>query len=355
MRKVNDYDAGASFLDARAEEQEPLATSDEPEWLSGDDLADNAKAPEFLINNILETNSNGLMSGSSQAFKTFCVLKMAHSVCTGQDFFGYSVFTQGKVLYICGEGKGALARRIKALKIVEGDFNGNLFVLDKPIGIDDIKCMDWLRESIEKINPVFVIFDTFSSLASATNENDNSEVSRALRLVSLACDHENTCSIVIHHYGKDATRGSRGAYAFTGNVDFEFSMERVTETMNTVLSCKKMKDGDHFKDINLLAHVVELGLIRQDGVTSSSLILKASLDNHLPQNQQKALDAIKSAIILDGTDMDDGRCCLSEGQVRKCLSLAFKDTVNRFKAFNEQIPPLTAKGIIKTDGEYFWF
>ena len=39
-------------------------------------MADNATAPEYLINDILETDSHGVLAGASQAFKTFADLRM---------------------------------------------------------------------------------------------------------------------------------------------------------------------------------------------------------------------------------------------------------------------------------------
>ncbi|MFA6163277.1 MAG: AAA family ATPase [Methylobacter sp.] len=278
-----------------------------PQWNSGDELADYATAPDYLINNILETDSHGLLIGASESFKTFGVLKMAHSICTGTDFFGHQVFSTGKVLYICGEGLGALSRRIKALKIVEGDFNGNLFVLDQPLAIDESSAMGWLSEQIKSIDPLLVICDTFSALSTVTEENSNSEVARTLKLVQSTCKNYRTCSLVIHHTGKDATKGARGAYAFFGNVDFLLEMTRANETMLTSLSCKKMKDGEKFDDINMMAHVVDLGLLRQDGRPTTSLILKPT--NDIPQSikslnsqDKQILSALSQSIKLRGID-----------------------------------------------------
>jgi len=330
----------------------------QPQWLNGDDLADNAKAPEFLINDILETDSHGIMSGSSMAFKTFCVLKMAHSICTAADFFGHEVFTTGKVLYICGEGKGALSRRIKALKLEESDFNGNLFVLDQPLGIDDIACMKWLRKSIAAIKPMFVIADTFSSLATSTSENDNTEVARTLRLVSATCRNDKTSSMIIHHHGKDVTKGSRGAYAFTGNVDFSYEMVRAKGSMETKLVCVKMKDGENFKDIYMKAHAIELGLDRQDGKSTTSLVLKPTEGSSgvvcsLTENQIKVLDAVIDCINAFGKPTPEGLMVVNEKEVRQALSSAFRDAPNPYKPFNDYLPALIKKGVIYTkDGIY---
>jgi RecA-family ATPase len=247
------------------------------------------------------------------AFKTFVDLRIAYSICTGVDFFGHQVFSQGKVLYICGEGKGALSRRMKALKIVEGDFLGNLLVLEQHMAIDNAVSMAELMLDVQRIKPVLVIFDTFSSLVSGIDENSNSEVARALKLIKETC--AGASSLIVHHYGKDAARGSRGAVAFKANVDFELSLVRETDTMNTVLSCVKMKDGELFPNLNLTAHIVDLGLVGQDGHNSCSLVLKSN-SMALNEHESKCLQALKDAIILDGVDFEGG-CGTSEEHWRK--------------------------------------
>jgi hypothetical protein len=264
---------------------------------SADDMAISAKAPDFLINDILETDSHGVIFGGSQSFKTFDVIAMAHSICTGNAFMGHEVFKTGKVIYICGEGKGALSRRFKALQITEGSFNGNLIVLNESIAIDSITAMQALKEAIQEINPVLVVFDTFSTLATGTSENDNNAVASTLGIVKDTCTTGICSSIIVHHTGKDASRGTRGAYAFEGNTDFLIEMERVPDSMNTVMKSKKMKDGENFSDIYMIAHVVELGLIRQDGKMTTSLILKKSELAPAEKINGKPLDVVSKNIL----------------------------------------------------------
>jgi RecA-family ATPase len=162
-------------------------------WANADDLADNAKAPDYLINDILESNAHGMMAGASRSLKTFMALKMAHSICTGNDFFGNKVFKTGRVLYVCGEGRGALDRRIKALKIVDGNFNNNMKVLEVSLCIDSLADMKAIKADVEEFKPVFVIFDTFSSLTEGSDENSNSDVARVMRFVRESCNSIKDC------------------------------------------------------------------------------------------------------------------------------------------------------------------
>ena len=276
-------------------------------FTNGDDLAVTAKAPNYLINDILETDSHGILGGASMAFKTFVAVRLAHSICTGKPFMGREVFYSGKVLMACGEGQGALSRRIKAVRIVEGDFNGNLFVLNEPVRIDNKSDMERLRLEIIKHKPALLIFDTFASLVSDTDENSPSDTGRALRLIKETCRNNHTSSLIIHHHGKDAARGLRGASNFTNDVDFSFSLEREADSMITTMTCKKMKDGDNFEEIHMEACVVELGLERQDGKQATSLIIKQADSSvvrkpkkKISLNEDKALFALRKAVERDG-------------------------------------------------------
>lgn len=275
----------------------------------GDYLAINATAPNFLINDILETDSHGILGGASMAFKTFADLRIVYSICTGADFMGHSVYKTGKVLYVCGEGEGALARRLKALQIAESDFNGNLLVLKSNISIDNKVDMDRLKFAIMIIKPALVVFDTFASLVSETDENAPYQVAKALRLIKETCRNGYTSSLIVHHYGKDATKGMRGASNFINDMDFAIEMTRATDSMITTMSCKKMKDGENFQDIHMEAIVVELGLTRQDGKVTTSLVLKMadyvpsenkSKGKPLDPTSQNILSAIFTAIEKHG-------------------------------------------------------
>jgi AAA domain len=246
------------------------------EYLTGASLADEAKAPVYLINNVLETDAHGTLLGASQSFKSFMALSMAVSICTGTDFFGHTAFISGKVVYVCGEGFGALGRRIKAISVHSGLPLDNLYIVKTPITIDDRYLMDKLRGLINEISPALVIFDTFSSLVSEANEDKNAEVAKVLNLVRNTCRNGVTSSIIVHHYGKDESKGARGAYAFRANSDFEYVMARNNDGMNAILSCKKMKDGEFFKDIGVLAQIIDLDMVRQDGEKTTSLVMVSS-------------------------------------------------------------------------------
>jgi hypothetical protein len=355
--------------------------------LDGDDMAVNAKPPNYMINDIIETDAHGILFGASQSFKSFCALRLAYSVCTGEPFFYHEVFTTGKVLYICGEGKGALERRVRALFLSLGRFNGNLKYIADIVSIDTPESMARVKAVIAEYKPVLVILDTFSSLAFNTNENDNSEVAKALALIRNTCTNGFTSSFVVHHNGKNGALGERGASAFANNTDFRFELKREADTMITTLSCPKQKDGEPFALIHMKAEVIPLGIIRQDGKEATSLILKPCDDSEKPSkktkaklkpNEEKVLSRLSKALNNNGIEPTQAIKDLFTDSVHniplkvvnidywqplayECITTNSKPSATEkakqhalYMAFNRIYPKLEQQGFIGLHGGYAW-
>ena len=50
--------------------------------------------------------------------------------------------------------------------------------------------------------------------------------------------------LVVHHSGKDSSRGMRGSSALRGAIDSEFEIKRKLDTMSVCLKTKKQKDSE---------------------------------------------------------------------------------------------------------------
>lgn len=304
--------------------------------LNGDDLGFKSKAPHFLINDILESDAHGLIIGKSQSFKSFFVLKLAHSICTGKDFLGHKVFNTGKVLYISGEGQGALSRRIKALQIKDGDFNNNLLCITDIGNINDKDTMEVLKEQINEIKPALVIFDTFASLVNDVDENSSSQVSKVLKLIKETCRNGYTSSIIVHHHGKDDSRGARGASSFGSDSDFVFELKRDSdlENMTSTVKCEKMKDGELFKPFSFIARVVELGLPRQDGKETTSLVIEDTDYKPVSNNKAKSLNDRQQDVL---------------SQLHKAIESHGISPTNEIKELFKDSPHLTPTKVVHKD------
>lgn len=175
-------------------------------------LEGTARAPEYLVEGMIEKDAHGIMGGASMTFKSFIALRIAYSICTGQPFMDCKIYHPGKVVYVCGEGEGGIARRLRALAQELGDIPpGTLFVVPGALRIDDPIHMADFGEQLKQLQPQIVMFDTFASLCGGTDENSPSEVGPVLRRIKETCRTAGASSLIVHHFGKDADRGFRRA------------------------------------------------------------------------------------------------------------------------------------------------
>lgn len=240
------------------------------------DLAADAKPARYLVDGILEEDAHGILGGASMTYKSFLVKRLAYSLCSGTPFAGREVYKAGAVVYVCGEGQGAINRRLKALLIKHGKPKHPIHVITSGVSLTCPDSMGRLLERIKPLKPVLVIFDTFASLSGGIEENSNSEVGEALNRVRDTCRIAGASSLIVHHFGKNAEQGFRGASAFTNNVDFAFTAHKRggEDAKESGLTCHKMKDGEAFKEMFFKADVVPLGIYDQKGKESTSLILE---------------------------------------------------------------------------------
>lgn len=242
--------------------------------LDGSRLAAGARAPEFLVDGILEADAHGIMGGASMTFKSFIALRLAYSICTGTPFMGQKIYKRGAVVYVCGEGEGGISRRIRAMEQTLGPLPaGALQIIPGTIRIDDPFDMTEFGDYLREVRPVLVIFDTFASLCGRTDESSPSEVGPVLRRIKETCRAGGASSMIVHHFGKDAERGFRGASNFTNDLDFAFKVFREANSLSTSITCPKQKDGEPFQPIYVSMSRVKLeGLADQEGRPVYSLV-----------------------------------------------------------------------------------
>src|SRR5699024_5558702 len=124
--------------------------------------------PPALIEGLLPSRAVVTFAGEPGIGKSMCALSWAASVSTGQAWFGHAVPTAYSVLYLLGEGFGAVGKRVEAwedewgqalpdhLRFVDGQGHG--------IDLSDETRLPELIEQIKTIGPGLIVMDTFAML-----------------------------------------------------------------------------------------------------------------------------------------------------------------------------------------------
>ncbi len=178
--------------------------------------------PDWLVKGILERNTLAAVIGESGSGKSFIVVDIACCVATGTPWHGRDV-QQGSVVYLAGEGRSGLIRRIGAWAHHHSANPETLMLSSRAIDLGDN------RDQLPKVSaairemptpPVLIVIDTLARHSSAA-EASNEEMSKFITNLDALKDEFNATVAIIHHVGKDAEKGARGPSAFKAALDHE--------------------------------------------------------------------------------------------------------------------------------------
>lgn len=245
--------------------------------------------PDWLVKGILERNTLAAVIGESGSGKSFIVVDIACCIATGTPWHGRDV-QQGPVVYLAGEGRSGLIRRIGAWAHHHDANPETLMLSSRAIDLGDN------RDQLPKVSaairemstpPALIVIDTLARHSTAA-EASNEEMSRFINNLDALKDEFNATVAIIHHVGKDAEKGARGPSAFKAALDHELLAVKAKSLDGSVsdntgfinLTCTKSKDAEPFTPIGFKLEPVDVldeqgrPLAEDDGSPVRSCILE---------------------------------------------------------------------------------
>lgn len=228
-------------------------------------LAEFRKRPpkKWLIENIIGKQDLGMIYGAPGSGKTFVVIDLLMSACTGRKFADrFEVARPLTVAYCAGEGVGGLVDRLEAASQYYGvDDLNNLFIFDivpqlqdKPSQRQfeqqlleqtaeniDTFVKDWLSNNMPNLD--LLIIDTFHSAIVGSDENSARDMGAVLEAAKKASQSLGCAIILVHHTNKQG-ESERGSSALRGAMDVIIWIKR---NGVRVMKCSKLKDGQEWK------------------------------------------------------------------------------------------------------------
>ena len=203
--------------------------------------------PPSLIKGLLPRNGIAFIGGQSGAGKTFVAVDLAVALTTGQTFFNRRVKERVGVMFVAGEGAETIQPRLTIARMAR-NVDGTL-----PIAwtatIPDFTKPDEVRAFISKLRWTnaqmmdqhgvrlgAIVIDTLAAVFALQDENDNSEASKVIRAMKVIGDELDVLMVPIHHYGKGAETGLRGASAWRAGCDAVLSITAERNQLTGVVS-----------------------------------------------------------------------------------------------------------------------
>ena len=215
------------------------------------EVVSNIRPPEYLIDGVCEDGTFGEVFGDPGSLKTFIVLSMLLSVASGLPWYGHAV-KQGPVVYIVGEGRQGVARRLAAWGKHHGVDLAALpfFMSSAPAALTDPVSAAEVAKTIAEITeqhgpPAMIAIDTLARNFGPGDENATKDMGTFVAHLDRYLG--NSCvRIVVHHSGHGDKTRSRGNSALKGAVDFQFCLAKKAD--GTVeMSNPKMKDAPEWQ------------------------------------------------------------------------------------------------------------
>jgi AAA domain len=231
-----------------------------------------------LIDGLLSTTGLVFLGGQGSAGKTFIAVAMAVALATGEPFFGRAVNERVGTLIIAAEGREDMQARIAAAKKhinVESDLP-ILWMAVPEFGAAFLKDLDrvnaWMKIKHD-VRLGAIMLDTVSASFALADEADNAEAAKACKVLRQMGDHISGVMVAVHHYGKDVTRGLRGASAWSFNADMAIAVNADIAPDGTVSgrSLAVTKDRGGVQGPVSAFELVPVELMTDDGTAFTNL------------------------------------------------------------------------------------
>ncbi|WP_144186413.1 AAA family ATPase [Elioraea rosea] len=220
------------------------------------DVFFDVSAPETL-KGVIGCGSVTMLYGAPNEGKTFVAMDFMAAVAKGEPWMGRKT-RQGLCLHVAMEGEAGIKKRYTALHREKGA-NGlylmtELLALTSETNRDTRRLISAYRKLLNAtgMSPGVICIDTVA-LAIGGDEDKTENVSPFLKAMRRIAQDTGATVLLLHHPGKDESRGPRGSSGFNGNVDQTLYMKRGR------IILQKVRDGSKDKAMTFSLRVVEIG------------------------------------------------------------------------------------------------
>lgn len=165
------------------------------------------------------------------------------------DWHGRAV-ERGAVLYIAAEGAPGLGKRVRAWKkdrhaqgrpfefrLMRDELN---LAAEKDSGV-----RAFVQAVTDELGPLrLIVIDTLNQTAAGADENSAKDMGRYIASMKQLRDATGAAVVVVHHSGKDTSKGMRGSSALLGAMDTTVEVERDKDGRSIRVAVQKQKDAE---------------------------------------------------------------------------------------------------------------
>lgn len=331
--------------------------------------ADLSEAPPlaWMVRGVLPLEGLAALYGPSGSGKSFLVLDMAATIAAGAyDWFNRRV-TQCPVTYCALEGEAGMGKRIAAWSKQNGKpVPDALRFVTQPFDILDGGDVDDLAKAVQSAGGAggLVILDTLNRAAPGADENSSVDMGRIIAAAKRLQSLTGGLVLLVHHTGKDATKGLRGHSSLYAALDGAIEVNKTDSRREW--SVAKSKDDETGTVHAFKLEIVTVGHDDEgEDVTSCVAVADDSREAvkraKLPSggNQKIALDALAEPLRKSGEFNKDGAppghpCIRLDDAVSLVAERMVCESKHKSSRAKEAVTGLVARGIYGVKGDWLW-
>lgn len=250
----------------------------------------------WVVKGVLPQTGLAALYGPSASGKSFLAIDLAIKIAKGQAWFGNKT-KPCPVVYVCLEGEAGLTNRLRAYGPTSK--GADIHFITQPLDLQKLDDVVELLKSIKEnySDQGLVIIDTLNRSSPTADENSSADMGTVLSMVKQVQTVLGGLVLLVHHTGKDATKGMRGHSSLFAALDAAIEVKRSGDQREW--SVAKSKDGEDGKAHNFELSVVNLGN-DEDGDPITSCTIKPIEGSGvrvkpLNSSQQIGMDAFMEA------------------------------------------------------------
>lgn len=355
MLRQNGVDTGFEVADPTEFEVLPMPKGGKFNIRSHHEFASQVRSVTWIVKDFLPKATLGVLFGESGSGKTFASYDLCAAVCRGIEWNGHRV-TKGRVLYVVAEGVAGFVNRIKAYchqqAISPADIDMDVISDVTPNLLEPAQITDLIKDIKARESYDLIVMDTFAQVMPGANENSGEDVGKALAECKRIHRHTGAMVLLVHHSGKDTSKGARGWSGLRAAADVELEVMRADELRS--ISVTKLKDGQDGKSIGFKLHTVILGEDEDGDDITSCIVEYTDAGRVVPEKKKKTgknelalLEAIHD--VLDMGDPNEG---IDSARVQEKFGEGFdpsKRESYKNQAFKRAKDALLEKGAISEE------
>lgn len=199
----------------------------------------------WLIKDILVDGGIATIYGESGSTKSFLAIDLAMHLGTGLAWFGLPVSRDIPIVYTALEGFRGVAKRILGWRKKNATSPSTMHIDEDSLLLGDKGSVENFIKYYKgkQFHSGIVIIDTLNMACPNIEENSAADMSGVITKARLIAEKLNSTVLIIHHSGKDESRGMRGSSSLKASMDTIIYVKQDSNG-NCEWSLEKSKDSE---------------------------------------------------------------------------------------------------------------